>query len=84
MPVWPFELEGGSADVLVSSARLWDVDVLVEALRVEDDDDPTPAPSVRDRYRRWADAAGHDGKLKTTRLPGREGCFVVFAAAAPG
>jgi hypothetical protein len=83
MPVWPFEPEGGGGDALLSSARLWGVDLLVEALRVEDDDDPTPVPSVRDRFRRWADAAGHGGSLKTTRLPGRGGCFVVFAAAAP-
>ena len=49
----------------------------------EGDDDPMPVPSVRDRFRRWADAAGHGGKRKTTRLPGRDGCFVIFAAAAP-
>jgi hypothetical protein len=84
MPVWPFEPDPGNEDVLLSSARLWGTDLLVEALRVEDDDDPTPVPSVRDRFRRWADAAGHGAKLKTTRLPGRGGCFVVFAAAAPG
>jgi hypothetical protein len=83
MPVWPFEPEGESADALLSSARLWGLDLLVEALRVEDDDDPTPVPSVRDRFRRWAAAAGHGVRLKTTRLPGRVGCFVVFAAAAP-
>jgi hypothetical protein len=83
MPVWPFEPEGGSGDAMLSSARLWDVDLLVEALRVEDDDDPTPVPSVCDRFRRWADAAGQGVKLKTTRLPGRDGCYVVFAAAAP-
>ena len=84
MPVWPFEPEGGSGDVMLSSATLWGVDLLVEALRVEDDDDPTPVPAVRDRFRRWADAAGHGGKLKTTRLPGRSGCYLLFAAAAPG
>jgi len=51
MPVWQFEPEAGSRDVLLSSARLWGVNLLVEALRVEDDDDPTPVPSVRDRFR---------------------------------
>jgi hypothetical protein len=45
MPVWPFEPEGGGGDALLSSARLWGVDLLVEALRVADDDDPTPMPS---------------------------------------
>jgi hypothetical protein len=84
VPVWPFEPEGGGGDdALLSSARLWGVDLLVEALRVEGDDDPTPVPSVRERFRRWADAAGHGGRLKATRLPGRGGCYVVFAAASP-
>ena len=46
MPVWPFEPEGGGGDALLSSARLWGVDLLVEALRVEDDDDPTPVPTL--------------------------------------
>jgi hypothetical protein len=57
IPVWAFEPEGGSDDVLLSSARLWGSDLLVEALRVEDDDDPQPVASVRARFRRWADAA---------------------------
>src|SRR5580658_8219146 len=52
MPVWPFEPEGGSGDALLSSARLRGVDLLVEALKVEDDDNPTPVPAVRDRFRR--------------------------------
>ena len=84
MPVWPFEPEGRSGDAMLSSARLWGVDLLVEALHVEDDDDPTPVPSVRDRFRRWAITAGHGGKLKTARLPGRDGCYVLFATGAPG
>jgi hypothetical protein len=83
MPVWAFEPEGTSDDVLISSARLWGVDLLVEALRVEDDDDPKPVVSVGARFRRWVDAAGGCAALKTTRLPGREGPYVVFAAAAP-
>ncbi len=83
MPVWAFEPEGGSDDVLLSSARLWGSDLLVEALRVADDDDPQPVAAVRDRFRRWADAAGGRAALKTTRLPGRDGSYVIFAAAAP-
>jgi hypothetical protein len=83
MPVWPFEPDGGSGDVLLSSARLWAVDLPVEALRVEDDDDPTPMPTVRDRFRCWVDAADHGERLKSTRLRGRDGCYVLFAAAAP-
>jgi len=83
MPVWAFEPEGGSEDALLSSARLWNTDLLVEAPRVEDDDDPAPVPSVRDRFDRWAAAAGQGGKLKTVRLPGRDGSYVIFAAAAP-
>ena len=83
MPVWTFEPEGPTDDVLLSSAKLWNTDLLVEALRVEDDDDPAPLPSVRDRFDRWANAAGQGGKLKTVRLPGRDGSYVIFAAAAP-
>ncbi len=83
MPVWAFEPEGGSDDILVSSARLWGSDLLVEALRVEDDDDPRPVASVRDRFLRWTAAAGGRAALKTTRLPGRDGTYVIFAAAAP-
>jgi hypothetical protein len=33
------------------------VDLLVEALRVEDDDDATPVPPARYRFRRSTDAA---------------------------
>ncbi len=46
MPVWPFEPEDGSGDALLSSARLWGVDLLVEALQVEGEDDPTPVPTL--------------------------------------
>ena len=83
MPVWSFEPEDGSGDVLLSSVRLWGTDLLVEALRVEDDDDPTPVPTVRDRFRRWADAAGKGERLKTVRMLDHDACYVVFAAAAP-
>ena len=84
MPVWAFEPEDGNGDALLSSANLWGTDLLVEALRVEDDDDPTPVPSVRERFRRWADAAGKGARLKTVRMLGHDGCYVLFAAAAPG
>ncbi len=84
MPVYAFEPDGGSEDALLSSATLWNGNLLVEALRVADDDDPTPVPSVRDRFDRWAGAAGAGRKLATTRLPGRGGSYVLFAAAAPG
>jgi hypothetical protein len=82
-PLRPFEPEDGSGDVLLSSARLWGVDLLVEALRVQDDDDSTPVPAARERFRRWTDAAGQAERLKAARLPGRDGCYVLFAAAAP-
>lgn len=49
-PVWPFEREGKSDDVMLGSARLWGVDMLVEALLVKDDNDPVPVPSVSVRY----------------------------------
>jgi hypothetical protein len=83
MPVWAFESDGGTEDVLLSSAKLWNVNLLVEALRVEDDDDPVPVASVRERFGRWVAAAGTDAALATSRLPGRDGCYVIFAAAAP-
>ena len=83
MPVWEFDPDGGSEDVLLSSARLWGTDLLVKALRVEDEDDPVPVPAVRERFRRWTDAAGQAERLKAARLPGRDGFYVLFAAAAP-
>ena len=45
MPAWSFEPDGGSEDALLSSATLWNSHLLVEALRVAADDDPTPVPS---------------------------------------
>ena len=83
MPVWAFEPEAGNEDVLLSSAALWNSNLLVEALRVESDDVPVPAPSVRDRFDRWVRAAGFGETRTTVRLPGRDGSYVLFAAAAP-
>jgi hypothetical protein len=82
MPVWAFEPEGESDDVLLSSGTLWGTDMLFEALRVVDDDNPEPVPAVRDRFLRWALAAGGRINLTTTRLPGRDARYVLFAAAA--
>jgi hypothetical protein len=84
MPVWAFGSDGGSEDVLLSSATLWNVNVLVEALRLEDDDHPVPVPAVRERFERWVAAAGSGPTLATSRLRGRDGSYVIFAAAAPG
>ena len=50
---------------------------------VEDDEDPVPVASVRERFGRCVAAAGSGLALATTRLPGREGSYVVFAAAGP-
>lgn len=84
MMVWPFEPEGYSDDVLVTSAQLWGLDLFVEALRVENDENPVPVPSVRERYGRWAAAAAESMRLaRATRLPGRQGSYALFAAAAP-
>lgn len=83
MQVWAFEPEGGNEVVLLSSARLWGADLFVEALRVADDDDPAPMPSVRTRFARWAEAAGAGRPLSPVRLSGRDGSYVVFAASAP-
>lgn len=83
MPVWGFVPEGDSDDVLISSARLWGTDLLIEALRVEDVDDPVPVSSVRDRHAGWMCASGADRLVKAVQLPGQEGSYVVFAASAP-
>jgi hypothetical protein len=69
MPVWAFEPDGGSEDVLRSSATLWNVNLLVEALRVEDDDDPVPVASVRDRFARWVAAAGSGPRWRPRGCP---------------
>jgi len=84
MPVWAFEPDPDNADVLLNSATLWNCNLLVEALRVVDDDDPRPVASVRERYERWARGASAADRLATVRLPGRDGSYVVFAAPAPG
>ena len=84
MPVWAFEPDAGSEDALLSSALLWGSNMLVEALRVEGDYDPTPVAPVRERFDRWAGAARAGRRLATVRLPGREGSYVLFASAAPG
>jgi len=83
MPVWAFEPDCGNEDVLLSSATLWNVNLLFEALRVEDDDEPVPVPSVRERFLRWIAAARSGPALATSRLPGRDGNYVIFAATAP-
>ena len=62
---WAFEPDGGSEDVLLSSATLWNVNLLVEALRVEDDDNPVPVAAVRERFQRWVAAAGSLNRLST-------------------
>ena len=83
MPVWAFEPECAGSDVLVSSARLWGVDLFVEALRVEDDEEAAPVAAVRQRYARWLAAAGAQLAVRPVRLPGRTGSYAVFAASAP-
>jgi hypothetical protein len=82
MPVWAFEPEGDSEDVLLSSGTLWGADMLFEALRVIDDDNPDPVPAVLERFLRWSRAAGEGRTLTTTRLPGRDASYVLFASAA--
>ena len=84
MPVWAFEPDGGSEDALLSSATLWNTNLLVEALRVADDDDPTPVPSVRERFDRWACAARTGRRLATVRLPGPGGQLRAVRGRGPG
>ena len=44
MPVWAFEPDPENGDLLLNSATLWNCNLIVEALRVEGDDDPRPWP----------------------------------------
>ncbi len=81
MPVWAFEPEARCEDVLLSSARLWGADLLLEALRVEGDEEALPVPAVRERFARWAMAAGRIS-VAPVRLPGRGGSYAVFASPA--
>jgi len=83
MPVWALDPEGAGEDILISSTRLGGSDLFVEALCVEDDYDPVPVPSGRGRFRRSVAAAGDAPTFATMRLPGRDGCYVIFGAAAP-
>ena len=85
MPVWPFEDEGDASadrDVLLSSGRLWGADILLEALRVEDPDNPVPVTTVRCRHDRWVKAAGGAKLRAFVHLPGEQGCYFVGGAAA--
>jgi hypothetical protein len=82
--MWPFEPDGGSADGLVSAARFWGVDILVEARRIEDHDDPTPVPSVRQSFRRgtaWFSPRRHRAERRKRRgaSAGRRPVHPVFA-----
>ena len=86
MPVWPFEAEGddpGDRDVLLSSGRLWGVDVLLEALRVDGPDNPVPVPAVRPRFERWIRAAGGGTPRSAIHPPGEAGCYFLAAVAPP-
>jgi len=47
MPVWAFEPDPDNADVLLNSATLWNCNLLVDALPVEDDDNLTRRPWPR-------------------------------------
>jgi hypothetical protein len=86
MAVWPFESEGedpGDPDILLSSGRLWGVDVLIEALRVDGPDHPVPVRAVRPSYDRWVKAGG-GGRLRVAvQPPGRVDWYVLGAISAP-
>jgi hypothetical protein len=86
MPVWPFTTEGDDCkdrDVLLSSGRLWGNDILLEALRVDDHDNPVPVCPVRSRYDRWIKAAGGGRLRAVVHVPGEKGGYFVAGAAAP-
>ena len=54
-----------------------------EADRLEDEEEASPVPSVRERYVRWQAAAGAARAVRPVRLPGHPGAYAVFAASAP-
>jgi hypothetical protein len=86
MPVWAFAPEGDDSDdqdVLLSSGWLWGADVLIEALRMESEQQPAPTPTVRSRFDRWIKSEGGARNRAVIRLPDRDGCYVLFAAAVP-
>jgi hypothetical protein len=86
MPVWPFEAEGDDPDdrdVLLSSGRLWGMDVLLEALRVDGPDHPAPVPAVRPRFERWVKAAGGGTPRAAIHPPGEAGCYFLAGVASP-
>ena len=84
MPIWPFEPEGSSGrDILVSSGRLWGVDILLEAFRVDDPDSPESVSAVRSRFDRWVWAAGGRRLRAVIHPPGEEGCYILAAMTAP-
>jgi len=82
IPVWEFEPVDGD-DVLLATAQLWGSDLLIEALRVRDDEEPQPIGCAEKRFSQWRASAGGDGDLKTVRIPGRAGAYVLFAASHP-
>jgi hypothetical protein len=65
MPARVFEPADVAGDALLSSAKLSNTALLVEAPRVGGDDVPTPVPSARDWFGRWAEAAGRGRNLAT-------------------
>jgi hypothetical protein len=86
MTVWKLEPEGDDVedrDVLLGSGRLWGIDLLIEALRVEEPDDPLPAKTVRPRLERWVKAAGGGSLRKACRPPGEDGWYAVAAISSP-
>jgi hypothetical protein len=86
LPVWPFEAEGddpGDRDVLLASGRLWGAEVLLEALRVDEPDNPVPVLEVRSRFDRWVKAAGGGRMRAVIHPPGEKGCYFLAAIAAP-
>jgi hypothetical protein len=67
----------------MASGQLLGAEMLCEALRVHDPDDPQPVAAVRERFSRWRSAMGSERPLATVRVPGWPGDYVVFCFPHP-
>ena len=81
--IWPFEAEGDDPDDREVPGRLLGADVPLEALHVDEPDNPVPVFEVRSRFDGCVKAAGGGRMRAVNHPPGEKGCYVLAAIAAP-